>query len=130
MPDLSPELLARAAALGSATVHEAGGRIGALRDHAALPGVGFPVFSRGACIRGTVKQQSDPAGRIGVPVCVGDVEVHNGDHVVGDIDGVVVIPAEQAAEVIAAGSHREEHEAEVMVRLAAGETTLEIYGLP
>jgi 4-hydroxy-4-methyl-2-oxoglutarate aldolase len=190
------ELLERAASLGSATIHEAAGRIGALpagirpvdpssrvagpartvagapgdnlaihhaiavaasgdvlvvatgddaavwgywgeimstgagsRDHAALPAVGFPVFSLGACIRGTVKHQPDPVSRIGMPVRIGDVDVHDGDLVVGDIDGVVVIPAGRAAEAVDAGFHREEHEAEVLRRLGAGETTIEIYGL-
>jgi 4-hydroxy-4-methyl-2-oxoglutarate aldolase len=102
---------------------------GGSRDHAALPAVGFPVFSLGACIRGTVKHQPDPVSRIGMPVRIGDVDVHDGDLVVGDIDGVVVIPAGRAAEAVDAGFHREEHEAEVLRRLGAGETTIEIYGL-
>ncbi len=102
---------------------------GGSRDHVALPGVGFPVFSLGPCIRGTVKDQPGAAARVGAPIRLGEVEVRDGDLVVGDVDGVVVIPGAQAADVVAAGVRREEHEAIVMQRLAAGETTLGIYGL-
>ncbi len=120
------EIMSRAAAsrgLGGLVLQ------GGSRDHSALPGVGFPVFSLGACIRGTGKEQSAAGVRVGVLIRLGDVDVRDGDLVVGDVDGVVVIPSAQAAEVVTAGVRREEHEAVVMQRLAAGETTLDIYGL-
>jgi len=54
--------------------------------------------------------------------------VHAGDLVVGDGDGVVVIPQAIAAEVVTAGVRREQEEAEICKRLQAGETTLAVYG--
>ena len=59
---------------------------------------------------------------------IGDTTVHAGDLVVGDGDGVVVIPQAQAAEVVTAGIRREEEEAAICQRLQAGETTLAVYG--
>ncbi|MDB5080022.1 MAG: 4-hydroxy-4-methyl-2-oxoglutarate aldolase [Chloroflexi bacterium] len=101
---------------------------GGVRDSQRLIEVGFPVFSRTICIRGTVK---DPKGEgsLGTPVRFGDVVVHRGDLVVGDADGVVIIPAELAEEYVAKAHAREEVEAKVMARLAKGERTLDIFNL-
>ena len=59
---------------------------------------------------------------------IGDITVHAGDLVVGDGDGVVVIPQTKAAEVVAAGVRREQEEAAICKRLQAGETSLSVYG--
>ena len=82
-----------------------------VRDGALIAQMGFPVFSRGLCIRGTGKDFG-ATGWINHPVMIGDITVHAGDLVVGDGDGVVVIPQAQAAEVVAAGVRREQEEAE------------------
>jgi 4-hydroxy-4-methyl-2-oxoglutarate aldolase len=58
------------------------------------------------------------------------VPVDRGDLVVGDDDGVVVIARDRVAAAVAAAQERERSEAEVMARLRAGETTLQIFGLP
>jgi 4-hydroxy-4-methyl-2-oxoglutarate aldolase len=102
---------------------------GGVRDFALLDTVGFPVFARGLCIRGTAK---DPAaiGAIDVPLLFGALVVHPGDLVIGDNDGVVVVPAARAEAVIAASEARDAEEARICERLIAGETTLAIYGLP
>jgi 4-hydroxy-4-methyl-2-oxoglutarate aldolase len=55
--------------------------------------------------------------------------VHPGDLVIGDNDGVVIVPAASAATVIAASEQRDADELEICRRLMAGETTLDIYGL-
>jgi 4-hydroxy-4-methyl-2-oxoglutarate aldolase len=55
-------------------------------------------------------------------------QVHAGDLVVGDGDGVVVIPQAQAESVVTAGIRREKEEAEICKRLLAGETTMAVYG--
>jgi 4-hydroxy-4-methyl-2-oxoglutarate aldolase len=102
---------------------------GCVRDVAQLRQLDFPVFSTGTCIRGTVKDPSRP-GAIGGRLRLGDVLVAPGDLVVGDADGVVVVPADQAEATVVAGEARERKEAEVMARLRAGATTLEIFGLP
>ncbi|MBM9463579.1 RraA family protein [Aeromicrobium sp. YIM 150415] len=102
---------------------------GCVRDSDQLPEVGFPVFSAGLCIRGTGKDPKG-AGSLGSPICVGEVTVSSGDLVVGDADGVVVIPEGRVAPVIEASHARERDEAEYMDRLRAGERTVDIYDLP
>ena len=51
-----------------------------------------------------------------------------GDLVVGDGDGVVVVPQARAAEVVAKSLRREADEAAILERLRAGESTMQIYG--
>ncbi|MGY1841968.1 RraA family protein [Modestobacter sp. SYSU DS0875] len=101
---------------------------GCVRDAVQLQRLGFPVFATGTCIRGTGKDP-DRAGGIGGRVRFGDVPVTAGDLVVGDADGVVVVPAAQAEQAVAAGVAREDKEADVMARLRAGATTLDLFGL-
>jgi 4-hydroxy-4-methyl-2-oxoglutarate aldolase len=100
---------------------------GMVRDADAIAASAFPVFARGLSIRGTRK---DPraSGALRQPISIGDVAVEPGDLVVGDRDGIVVVPRARAREVIELGRERERREAEIMERLREGETTLEIYG--
>lgn len=100
---------------------------GGVRDGALLATLGWPVFSRGLCIRGTGKDAA-AAGWLGAPVLVGDVMVQAGDLVSGDGDGVVVLPRERAAAIVARGHERDAHEAAIVERLRAGETTMQVYG--
>jgi 4-hydroxy-4-methyl-2-oxoglutarate aldolase len=70
---------------------------GLVRDSVGVVGVGLPVFARGITPNSCVK--SGP-GRVGLPVVVGGVSVDAGDIVVGDLDGVVVVPRAQLAAVL------------------------------
>ena len=101
---------------------------GGVRDAAALAAQDFPVFSARICMRGTVKNEG-AIGWLGEPVRLGEVVVHPGDLVVGDLDGVVVIPSAAAAAAVAAGRDREADEIEKIRRIRAGERTLDLYGL-
>jgi 4-hydroxy-4-methyl-2-oxoglutarate aldolase len=98
-----------------------------VRDGEELEEVGFPIFARGLCIRGTTK---DPAGRgsLFASAVIGDVTIHPGDLVVGDRNGVVVIPRERAAAVIATSAEHTAKEARNLERVKSGKTTLEIHG--
>lgn len=98
-----------------------------VRDGTLLAEIGLPVFARGLCIRGTSKDFG-AIGWINAPVRIGDVTVQPGDLVVGDGDGVVAIPRLRAAGVVAASQQREADEAHILKRLAAGESTLDVYG--
>ena len=100
---------------------------GCVRDSELLPVVGFPVFARGLCIRGTGKDFG-ARGWINAPVLIGDVTVSAGDLVLGDGDGVVAIPHASAASAVDAGLRREAEEQQIVQRIEAGESTLEIYG--
>ena len=99
---------------------------GCVRDVGALAAHGFPVFSTGLALRGATKNRPGAIGRTAV---VGDVEVNPGDWVVGDADGVVVVPGATLEEVVAAGRSRAEKEAGYFTALRGGATTLELLGL-
>jgi len=100
---------------------------GCVRDGVLLEQIGFPVFARGLCIRGTAKDYG-ATGWLNAPVLVGDVPVSAGDLVVGDADGVVVVPRLRAAKIVAKSQQRERDEAAVLKRLEAGESTMQVYG--
>jgi len=79
---------------------------GSVRDSQAIVDMGFPVFSRGVSIKGTGKFQP---GEVNTPICCAGVSVQPGDLIVGDADGVVVVPVtdlERAVERGCPGSRR------------------------
>lgn len=96
---------------------------GGCRDTAALRRLGFPVWSAGVSVRGTVKTVP---GRVNEPVVVGGVLVRPGDYVLGDDDGVVVVPAERVDPVLAAAEARHAAEEQGFARLRAGATTFDV----
>jgi len=102
---------------------------GGVRDSLQMLALGFPVFAANVCIRGTSK---DPlgAGSIGEPITLGGTIVHAGDLVIGDADGVVVVPAAKAAAILADARRRDADELDLFARLRGGETTLSLYRLP
>src|SRR3546814_3543859 len=100
---------------------------GGVRDTARLAEMGFPVFSNGICIRGTIKGFDVPP-RLQQPIAIGQVVIAAGDLIVGDRDGVVAIPAAEAATAVARGQARELDEAATIAHLRAGERQPDIYG--
>jgi len=99
---------------------------GCVRDTAALAAHAFPVFSTGVALPGASKHQ---VGTVGVPARVGGVEVSAGDWIVGDSDGVTVVPGGALDAVVAAGRARAEKESRFFAELRAGRTTVELLGL-
>jgi len=101
---------------------------GCVRDVALLGQIGFPVFARGLCIRGTGKDFA-ALGWLNAPTVFDDVTVHAGDLIVGDGDGVVCIPRAQISKAIEGGVKRAAREAAECAQLAANSTTtLALYG--
>lgn len=98
---------------------------GACRDANDIEDLGFPFFCRGFNPGGTVKERW---GTINETIQCGGVVVNPGDIVVGDADGVVVVPKEKAEEVLAKAKAIAEKEVKVRELLRQGKTTLEIYG--
>lgn len=113
----------------AAIAHGLGGLVidGGVRDSEGLARMGFPVFSNGIAIRGTIKG-FDASAWVGRPIRMGDVAIRQGDLLVGDRDGVVAIPAQRVEEVIEAGRRREQDEAGKIRRIRAGERTIDLYG--
>lgn len=99
---------------------------GCVRDVDALAGHGFPVFSTGIALPGATK---DKPGAIGTSTSVGGVDVDAGDWIVGDIDGVTVIPLATLDAVIAAGQGRAVKEKGFFAALKDGKTTIELLDL-
>jgi 4-hydroxy-4-methyl-2-oxoglutarate aldolase len=99
---------------------------GGVRDVAALEAHGFPVFSSTIALTGASKDQR---GTVGSPVRVGGVLASLGDWVVGDVDGVTIVPGAALDEVINAGKEREAKEAGFFTALKAGQSTVELLGL-
>jgi 4-hydroxy-4-methyl-2-oxoglutarate aldolase len=99
---------------------------GCVRDVAALEGHRFAVFSTGVALPGATKELP---GATGGSAEVGDVVVQTGDWLVGDTDGVTVVPAAQLDDVLAAGQARAEREQALFGALRDGKTTVDLLGI-
>ena len=98
---------------------------GCVRDADDIEAMGFPVFSRGLCIKGTGNQGE---GSLNEPIIMGENMVYPGDIIVGDRDGVVVIPQNRVEEAIEKAYARELKEENVRKELRKGLNSLQIYG--
>ena len=98
----------------------------AIRDRDELEAMGLPIWSRWVRSRGAAKSV---VGELDVPVTVGGQEVRPGDLVVLDADGVTIVAAERADEVLKAAKEREAKEATKRAKLEAGELSYELDGL-
>lgn len=99
---------------------------GGVRDTHVLAEQPFPVFSDGVCIRGTLKNIAPYW--LGRPIAIGDIVISAGDLVVGDCDGVVVLPPAAVEPAVVKGHQREADEVEKIAQIRAGVRTLELYG--
>jgi 4-hydroxy-4-methyl-2-oxoglutarate aldolase len=99
---------------------------GSVRDLGAVRDLGFPVFARGTRLKGTVK---DTLGALNVPMACGGSLVWPGDYVVADESGIVVIRPDAAEQIAERGEERVRKEADMMAKLRAGKTTVELLNL-
>jgi 4-hydroxy-4-methyl-2-oxoglutarate aldolase len=99
---------------------------GCIRDSAENRSDTLPIFARGICPAGPHKGW--PCN-LNVPVSCAGVAVLPGDIVVGDDDGVVVVPASRAIQVLEESGKRMATEKDWYRRLQAGENTVSLLGL-
>jgi regulator of RNase E activity RraA len=90
---------------------------GAVRDADALEEGEFHMFARGATPAGPYK--SGP-GVLHAPITIGGVVVEDGDVIVGDGDGLVVIPRHRLEEAVLGGEVIAQREADRLAELTAG----------
>ena len=97
-----------------------------VRDVADLREARFPVWSTAVSAQGTVKAT---AGAVNVPVVLGGQLVHPGDVVLGDDDGVMVVPRADVGRALTGAQARLDKEAATREAFRRGELGLDRYGL-
>ncbi len=97
---------------------------GSVRDSREIKESGFPVFCTGFSIVGTTKAS---VGLINHPISCGNVVVNTGDIILGDDDGVVVIPINEAEKILLLAMERIEKENKVIEELKQGKSLFDIY---
>lgn len=107
-------LMTRLLVRGAAGVVSDGG----MRDSAAIAKMALPVFCAGPSAPLNLAQHH--AVDIDVPIACGGVPVYPGDMIVGDADGVVVIPAHLTEEIARDAAEQELMESFLLTRIQAG----------
>ncbi|SNS76592.1 RraA famliy [Bacillus sp. OK838] len=85
--------------VGMMQTMEIGGLVvdGVIRDLEAIKEMNFPVFSKGTTVASSGKAG---VGQTNIPISCGGVTVFPGDIIIGDIDGVVVVPHSMGEEIL------------------------------
>lgn len=96
---------------------------GTIRDKADVNELQYPVFCIGVSPAGPLKGWG---GNINTTIQCGGVVVNPGDIIIGDDDGVVVVPSAKADEVYHSAMNRLKLEEEWMDRIRNGEKTTDI----
>jgi 4-hydroxy-4-methyl-2-oxoglutarate aldolase len=96
---------------------------GNVRDIETITDLDFPVFSRAISQDGAVKKTP---GSVNVPVSVGDVVVNPGDIVIGDTDGITVVPHDAAEATAEAADEHLTKENTIRERIMDGESLYDI----
>jgi regulator of RNase E activity RraA len=98
---------------------------GAFRDSPAIRAMDLPTYARGQSpnVSNTIHHPQD----INVPIGCGGVAVLPGDLLVGDGEGVIVVPRELAAEVVEAAYEQDQREEFILGKIEGGSSILGVY---
>jgi 4-hydroxy-4-methyl-2-oxoglutarate aldolase len=99
---------------------------GAIRDRSEIVRIGVPVFHLGVSPRGPGK--AGP-GALRVPIEIDGVRIEPGDLVSADADGVAIVPAALADEVLAFAAALQEKENRILEAVWLGDSTVDIFRL-
>ncbi|PSJ53765.1 RraA family protein [Mesorhizobium soli] len=87
----------------------------------------FPVYCLGTTARGPLSKER---GFVNGPIVFGGVPVRPGDVVLGDNDGLAIVPAEEAEALLALALERVRLEEQWAAELAEGRTLLDVFSVP
>lgn len=90
---------------------------GAVRDSEEIARGAFPLYAAGVTHRGPYK---DGPGEINVPIAIDGMVIEPGDLIVGDADGLLCVPYDQAEALLAATRQKMEAEKKMLADIAAG----------
>ncbi|MDM0025416.1 RraA family protein [Variovorax saccharolyticus] len=90
---------------------------GAIRDAGAIRQGAFPVFAAGVTHRGPYK---DGPGEINVPIAIDGMVIEPGDLLIGDDDGLLCLPFDDAARLLAAAHEKQAVENKMVADIEAG----------
>ena len=99
---------------------------GANRDAAEIRELGFPCYSRAQVPSGPHKGFG---GIIDGPISCGGCPVRPGDLIIGDDDGIAVVPLEWTGDMLAASQEKLRQEEDILKQIAEGKTTVELLGI-
>ncbi len=94
---------------------------GAIRDSGEIRKLQFPVFSKLV-----MPNAGEPKGlgEIGVPINISGITINDGDWIVGDSDGLIVIPKRAAKEMANHAMDWQEQESRIREEITRGKTSL------
>jgi regulator of RNase E activity RraA len=100
---------------------------GGCRDCDFILDLGFPVFHAFRTPSDVVGRWAPDLDRLGQPITIGDVTICDGDYAIGDRDGVVVIPAAVAADVVTRTEEVAGTESQVRTAIRGGMDPVDAY---
>ncbi len=105
--------------VGDAVLKKLGGIVihGAIRDADEIRRINFPVFAAGVTHRGPYK---DGPGEINVPIAIDGMVIAPGDLVIGDGDGLLCVPFDDAEALLGAAHQKQQVEARMVAGIADG----------
>lgn len=97
---------------------------GAGRDIDELEDIGWPIWTRAITARGTHTMYSGRKNELSlnVPISCGGTPVNPGDFVIADVNGVVVVPLDQAERILGLAREQAEREQATRLEVAKGKT--------
>ncbi|PPR77843.1 MAG: 4-hydroxy-4-methyl-2-oxoglutarate aldolase/4-carboxy-4-hydroxy-2-oxoadipate aldolase [Alphaproteobacteria bacterium MarineAlpha2_Bin1] len=100
---------------------------GVMRDLNDCRELGLPIYATGVCMRSPSKKEDKAI--IGKPIIFGGVSIENGDYIIGDDDGLVVVKKNKCEIVLKRAIEKESKEKEIINKINNGENTIDIFGL-